>query len=288
MNMKKKIVAIVLFFLTFMSAVVLSAKQAYPAIRELYVFGDSLSDTGSVFQATNRTYPPNPPYFQGRYSNGRIWVEYLADDLAIRQVNNFAWGGATTGNEATGLVPGLLSQVQSFLQRYPQAPADGLYVLWAGANDYLQGETNSTRPVANITKAVESLARAGATQFLVGNLPDLGQLPITRSNYTSAGNLNGLIQSHNLGLQRSLQLLNQQYPDLRITILDANSLYREAITNPAKFGFTQVTSPCLTDSKTCQNPNQFLFWDELHPSTAGHRFLADSIALTYRQSSRLR
>jgi len=57
------------------------------------------------------TYPPQH-YFQGRYSNGRVWVEYIADPPPLKsQTNNFA-GGATTGNDRNSLVPGL--QVQSF------------------------------------------------------------------------------------------------------------------------------------------------------------------------------
>ncbi|HEY9660166.1 MAG TPA: SGNH/GDSL hydrolase family protein, partial [Allocoleopsis sp.] len=103
-----------------MSTVVFSARQA-PSINTLYVFGDSLSDTGTVFRATGGLYPSDPPYFQGRYSNGRVWVEYLADYLAVDRINNFACGGATTEGNATSLVPGLLSQVQSFTQNHPHA-----------------------------------------------------------------------------------------------------------------------------------------------------------------------
>lgn len=259
-----------------MSTVVFSAKQA-PSINALYVFGDSLSDTGTAFRASGGLYPSNPPYFQGRYSNGRVWVEYLADQLFVDRVDNFACGGATTGNASINLVPGLLSQVQSFTQSHPTASPDALYVLWAGANDYLQGVTNAAIPVANITKSIESLVRIGATKLLVANLPDLGQLPATR-NSTNANELSTLTQAHNVGLRRSLKVLNQQHRDLQIVTMNANLLYQQAITEPATFGFTQVTTACLTESTACRNPDQFLFWDSIHPTTAGHRILADTTA----------
>jgi phospholipase/lecithinase/hemolysin len=97
----------------------------------LYVFGDSLSDVGTVFRATGGIYPPSPTYFQGRYSNGRVWVEYLADRLHLSssQINNFARKGATTGSESNSLVPGLLTQVQQFTQTHQQLNLDALYVL---------------------------------------------------------------------------------------------------------------------------------------------------------------
>ncbi len=62
----------------------------------VYVFGDSLVDTGNLFNATTFTQesqallesdiaviPPNPPYFEGRFSNGSIWIENLTDELNI-------------------------------------------------------------------------------------------------------------------------------------------------------------------------------------------------------------
>ena len=108
----------------------------------------------------------------------------------------------------------------------------------------------------------------------MANLPDLGQLPATRTSKNSV-NLSGLTQAHNQSLRRSLKLLIQQYPDLQIVTLDANSLYKEAIADPAAFGFTNVISACLSGSHACSNPNQFLFWDSIHPTTVTHRILAE-------------
>lgn len=45
--------------------------KASAAIDQLYVFGDSLSDTGNTYKATQGIIPPSPPYFQGRFSTLR-------------------------------------------------------------------------------------------------------------------------------------------------------------------------------------------------------------------------
>ncbi len=69
---------------------------------EIIVFGDSLSDTGNVFISFGA--PPSPPYFDGRFSNGPVTIERVADRLGLPAPSpsliggtNFAWGGAETG-----------------------------------------------------------------------------------------------------------------------------------------------------------------------------------------------
>ncbi|WP_375506996.1 SGNH/GDSL hydrolase family protein [uncultured Nostoc sp.] len=254
-------------------------------ISELYVFGDSLSDTGMVFRATGGMYPPNPTYFQGRYSNGRVWIEYLGESLHLssKQTHNFAYGGATTGNVGNSYVPSLLNQVQTFTQTHQHTNPDALYVLWAGANDYLQGVSSATIPVKNVTTAINSLTDVGAKKILVANLPDLGQLPATR-NSTNSVNLSALTQAHNQGLRRSLKVLSQQHSDVEIVQLDANALYRDAIANPAAFNFTNVISPCLSGSNTCGKPDQFLFWDGIHPTAAAHRIIGEAAFSTIQEA----
>jgi len=272
---KKIIVAIAFGLVAFMTAFAFSTQRFEP-IDKMVVFGDSLSDTGMVFRATGGSYPPDPPYFQGRYSNGRVWVEYLADSLRLsaNQINNFAYGGATTGNNISSLVPSLLNQVQAFTRPPSQVNSTTLYVVWAGANDYLQGAKDASIPVRNVTDAIAALSKAGARRFLIANLPNLGQLPATRSDANSAS-LTALTQAHNQGLRRSLKVLNQQQPELEMMVLDANALYQAAITQPAKFEFTNVTGACVTGAKACNNPKQFLFWDGIHPTTATHQILGE-------------
>ena len=109
----------------------------------------------------------------------------------------------------------------------------------------------------------------------MANLPNLGQLPATRTSANSAS-LTALTQAHNQGLRRALKVLSQQHSDLKIATLDANTLYLEAMTKKAAFGFTNVTSACVSCSGVCGNPTQFLFWDSIHPTTAAHHILGEA------------
>ncbi|MBD2355908.1 SGNH/GDSL hydrolase family protein [Tolypothrix sp. FACHB-123] len=281
--MKKKIFAVALALLTFIMVILAASTQSsqslsHENINEIYVFGDSLSDTGNIFKATNGVYPPSPPYFQGRYSNGPVWVEHLSSKLGLNQTKNmnFALGGATTVSSSLNGIPGTLAQVNSYTKSLPQVNPNALYILWAGANDYLFGATNTNSAIANISNAVESLLTAGVNTILVANLPDLGKIPATY-NTANASNLSFITNQHNLELSKSIDSLQKKLGfHKNIIQLDTNHLYREAISYPAKFGFTNVTSSCLSNITSCKNPDQFLFWDGIHPTTAAHRILADA------------
>lgn len=277
--MKKKIlllaiITVLSFIMTAFAPSILSVKK----INQLYIFGDSLSDTGNIYRATAGAYPSSPPYFQGRYSNGLVWVEYLASGLKLtaKQSTNFAFGGATTGTSSMNGIPGLLAQVNNFTKGHPDINPNALYVLWAGANDYLYGASNSTMPIENLSKAIQLLSTRGAKKILVANIPDLGKLPATRYTAKSTS-LSESATASNLSLAKSFEVLNDKLGhDTQIIELDVNSLYREAITEPAKFGFTNVTNACLNNVAVCDNPDKFLFWDGIHPTTAGHRILAEA------------
>ena len=63
--------------------------------------GDSLTDSGNAFRATStvpgQAVPVSPPYFGGRFSNGLMWVEHLANALGqdhppLDGGTNFAFG----------------------------------------------------------------------------------------------------------------------------------------------------------------------------------------------------
>ena len=146
-----------------------------PAVRagtftNLYVFGDSLSDVGNVYVATGGSQPASP-YYDGRYSNGPVWVEYLAADLGLPRLQpsllggtDFAWAGAETG---TGLsvnsTPNVGTQVSAYLgQVSNQADPGGLYVVWAGANDIFDfgSSENVATSAQNVQTAVQELYAA--------------------------------------------------------------------------------------------------------------------------------
>ena len=244
---------------------------------QIYVFGDSLSDVGNVYKATQGQSPSSPPYYKGRYSNGPVWVEYLASNLKLTSTpeTNFAFGGATTG-ESRSLPIGLLAQIKTFTATHQSADPQALYIVWAGANDYLGGVTDTKTPINNLATAVKSLSAAGAKNIVVVNLPDLGQLPSTR-NSRVAQTLNAVTRKHNTELARLLNNLHQQLnSDTKLIYLDANSLFNQAIKTPKKFGFKNVTQACFSQGRICNNPKEYLFWDGIHPTTIAHQLLVQS------------
>lgn len=239
-------------------------------INQLYIFGDSLSDVGNVFRATGGQLPA-APYFQGRHSNGRVWVEELAAKLNLPddRVENFAWGGATTGINGLNRVPGVLAQVETFVQSNPKIDPQALFVVWAGSNDYLFSTETPITSMKNLDRSLQSLLQIGAKRLLVANLPDLGKLPATRTTETSTKLTNFAIE-YNQDLKTILDRL--QKPELTIAELDVFKIYQTALANPQQFGFTNVTSACLGSSANC---DRFLFWDGIHPTTAAHKVLGN-------------
>ena len=83
---------------------------------------------------------------------------------------SFAFGGAGTEYQngipaSTATVPGVLGQVKMYTDALgpKRAPADALYVVWAGGNDYaFLGRQDPPGVVGNIAQAVRQLPRARA------------------------------------------------------------------------------------------------------------------------------
>lgn len=258
-------------------------------LNQIVVYGDSLSDLGRAATATGGAAPPYSSSFgEGRFSNGPIWLEYLADKLGIpadrnpatNRATNFAVGGATTGTANT-IQPLIsfpvagLNGIQQQVSDNPITNPNALYVLWGGANDYLGGGiTDPTVTVGNLSIQIQTLIGRGATNILVPNLSNLGELPVTLNTLNSAP-LNNLTQFHNLGLAASINSLSQSNSGVNLRLLDVNSLFNQIVANPADAGFDNVTSQCITTTSVCGTPDTYLFWDDIHPTTAGHRLIGE-------------
>jgi phospholipase/lecithinase/hemolysin len=268
-----------------------SAKAA--SFSNLYVFGDSISDTGNLFRTTRNLIPPEPFYANGRFSNGPVWVEYLAPKLGLtyNPATNFAFGSANTDNTNTFPLPlgfpGLQQEIQAF-KRTTSAIADpnALYIVWAGSNDYLGGGvTNPAQPVSNLANAITELVQIGAKTIVVPNLPDLGKLPGTLTNPQTSAGLTALSGGHNTLLAQTLSVLSGNFgPSVNLIPLDVNSLFNDTLNNPSQYGFTNTTNSCLFPSPlfsssgiptVCANPTQFVFWDDIHPTTTTHAILGE-------------
>jgi phospholipase/lecithinase/hemolysin len=254
----------------------------------IFVFGDSLSDTGNYYRLSGGS--PPPPYADGRFCNGPIWVEYLSASLGMdyQPGDNFAVGGATTGtlNSNDGFAgkeyPGLLDEIASFAASRPVSePERALYVVEAGANDFFVALATGTTPatligtgVGNTISAIQQLRGSGARFILVMNVPDLGVTPMAQG--LGEGGplmLTQLTAAYNQALDLALdQLAQAGIPTLR---LDAFAVLDKMANTPADYGFSNVTTPYLY-APPGMSPDQFLFWDPVHPTTGAHEVLAQA------------
>jgi phospholipase/lecithinase/hemolysin len=90
-------------------------------------------------------------------------------------------------------------------------------------------------------------------------------------------------------LSQTINGLNLQQPNLNIKIFDVNYVVSQIIASPTTFGFTNVTDSCLSivngTPSACKNPNEYLFWDNLHPTTTAHDIVAESAQATIPEPS---
>ena len=277
-----------------------NAEHEFP-FTDLYVFGDSLSDPGNAFAVTGETaHPPFEPIPSSAYgvgghhfSNGRTWVEVMAQEMGLNKgakpafrdptFGNFAFAGARA---ATTQSPGFDTQVQMYLSLHGCSPQpDALYVVQFGGNDLRDAMAAAAQgqdpapilgdAITTIAQTVGILASCGAQHFLIANAPNLGAAPAVPPEFKEL--VAGMSYQFNLILSGTLAA---SFPNgINFYSLDMFEFVTAASTMPQGFGFTNVTTPCLsffvTEGAFCTNRDQHLFWDAIHPTKKAHRMLGE-------------
>lgn len=292
------------------------AALAQPPYSGIVVFGTSLSDSGNAFALYGgvNTPPdylldpllvPSAPYAMGghHFSNGATWVEQFARSLglagsvqpafrgATRQATNFAVGAARAWDDGQNL--NLSDQVDRFLQSTAgTASPDALYVIEMGGNDVRDAltayPTNHAgiiqQALASIGTNIVRLYGAGARHFLVWNAPNPALTPALRRLASINPNIallaTLLTQSFNTNLATVVTQLSG-LPGVTIDRLDAYSLLNEIVGDGGRFGLSNVTDACVTPKLApfaCSTPDEYLFWDGIHPTAAVHGIIAQVAA----------
>jgi len=278
-KMRAAAVAVVLFGFSLVSH---AAPTSFDAI---YIFGDSYCDVGNIFIATKGAEPA-APYYMGRFSNGPIWLDHLAGTYGLTLKpylgggTDYAFGGAmvlAAVPEGAFSIPSVPEQVELYLSLHNgKADPNALYVVEGGGNDILDATGGSPETLGNeiafgLASSIELLERAGARNILTSNLLDVGQLPAAKAEgISSFATAASLATNKSLNL---LLLLESFSPQTRIYRIDAYALFQSVLTDPAHYGFNNVTDPCLT-TMPCSNPYVNFFWDQEHPTIFGHSFFA--------------
>ncbi|OOG43526.1 autotransporter domain-containing protein [Rhodanobacter sp. C05] len=270
------------------------------------VFGDSLSDTGQFFSSSLNEYSKfttNP---------GEVTVQIVAGhygfNLQPSRVggSDYAYGGAGVITDDDGpdpSIPTITQQVTGYLANGAKADPNSLYMVWGGANDIFYhstqygigtiiagaGET-AAQATTNINAAatqelvlINQLKQAGANYLVVFNLPNIGDTPSAHQDEALVPGietfLTGVSQSYN-------QTLNAGLGSHTLAV-NTYALFEQVVADPAKYGFTNISTPACTtssshdcDGSTLVAPGAdqtYLFADGVHPTTAAHAMLAQVV-----------
>ena len=259
------------------------------SIKRIVILGDSLSDTGNDYQASYGIhsiiksipsmakdfplgYIPsgfNAPYFDGRFSDGKVWIEDLANlfhitDTSLHHhgaLDNYAFGGAWSNYSHDGPIskldifpPDLAGQVALYKLGHLIATDKNqtLIVIMAGANDYLSVTNNSQEQqkinamITGIINAINKMSQYGYHHFLVAGLPDLGLTPYATENHDTSipGLLTDFSSQSNESLKKAINTYVTLHPNNNIIYWDWLQLHREIYNHYQIYHFKTNSKPC--------------------------------------------
>ncbi|KAJ1979377.1 hypothetical protein H4R35_001538 [Dimargaris xerosporica] len=269
-----------------------------------------LSDTGNAF-AVNGMINPDPQYYHdaekthfGRFSNGKIWVDHLADLVRDSGVKPFAQGTITSDESLQAVVDSTTRMVYNLgaalknagVRRvfYFNLPDFDKIINWRAIMGQAVAKLRSTGHVPT------SLAETHSG-FQGLSLTDQRQLAHIDSPYTRSDDLGNLNSKHEAGTELGFRGLvaNKKFlskaadeftkalhkngikkRDIFDITAEFNRLYDGELRNPNTNKRFETSRSCLTQDtmrrivKACRNPDSFLLWDEKHPTSAVHKVLA--------------
>ena len=253
-------------------------------------------------------------YSDGRFTNSSdtdpasdmyagTWHEQLARDFlglpaptnSLDGGTDYAFGGATTedgtrdvtvisnpvpflGGEFTVTIDNLGQQVDDYLANNTVDPA-ALYIVWGGGNDLFDDDSsdNVTATAERVAGLVQRLAEAGAVYILVPNVPPLGLVPNYKDDPDAATTLNAASADYrdelNAQLDATVSTLAAESTTISLYRLDVYGLFYRLAANLEDYGFVNISDPAQGQDV---DPDEYLFWDDIHPTTAGHFQIANA------------
>jgi outer membrane lipase/esterase len=272
--------------------------QAAPSFSQLLVFGDSLIDSGNAHFGSGLLGIPDPTptelgYYQGRFSNGYNFADYLSLTYAATPATsfleggtNFGVGGATAAYSPTEVSPSFLTQLQVFAGTMQPIAGDALVLVAFGGNDVRAviadlGPVDFTPTLAAMSFGLASLALAGAQHIVVTGVADMGALPVSQSFGSTA---TALATARSQALNAQIEALVSSLAlssGANISFFDLFALEQSLRTAPAAYSL-----PALNTTATCQSGGAeavhsgcsgYLYFDVIHPTTQVHAAIAGAI-----------
>jgi phospholipase/lecithinase/hemolysin len=254
------------------------------AFKSLYVFGDSLSSTTDNSSGS-------PYYYGQRDSNGRVWVEVLAQRQGLvydATKNNSYWDHNSSN---------LVSQIKGFTA--PSDVANDLFVVWVCNADTFDTASallwNPSYPYvnaniqsqANHLQIITNLYAKGVRTLILPNAVDLSKIPAFNAG-TLAPTIHAECVDYNARFASTIAQARALCPGLTIYAPDFYTLLNNALTNAAYYGLTNALSargysidayddPALP-TLTLNGPGtNFIFWDSHDPTAKFHEIIADTV-----------
>lgn len=165
-----------------------------------------------------------------------------------------------------------------------------------------------------IASGVRKLTTAGARHVVIMGIPDVGLTPkFARTSDKTV--LSDAVKLHNKRLAALVETWRQAAPAVDFLFIDVDKLLQNTLGNASNYGFTNVSDACIDvkfpmfdafatspfannfilqyaqvlqyrdanfapgerNYNLCDTPQNYLFWDEVHPTTRAHQYLAYDI-----------
>lgn len=278
---------------------------AHAKFSTFYIFGDSVSATGT----NNATGSATNYYYGKRYSNGRVWVEVLAErqGLGAHSVTNSNWHLSSNNVSFYGhYSPILVTNVNRFTNAPLSIATNALFIVWVNNADFVgdmtdasvgapNGPNNGTnlalwttainQHLTNHFRALTNLYAKGMRTLLAPPAADVTAVP--QFNNAGTTNYRAFVRQRIISFNTNYAALLQQVanisPGLVIYSPDIFSLVDRVLTNAAVYGVTNARIDALSAGLTLLNGagTNYIFWDYLGDPTAKlHAVIADFVQQT--------